>query len=158
MYDPSTATWYLRNEDNAGPPDAGVFRYGAPGWIPVVGDWDGNGTTTIGVVNPNAGGYLQWFLRNSNSAGAPDIAPFLYGLSGWQPVVGDWSGSGKTQLGVVAPGGNWYLGAGPNIVPFAYGASGWTPVAGTWVSDNLVTDLLNGKKQDRTALDAVFGG
>src|SRR6266508_2821436 len=32
-------------------PIAGLFAYGAPGWIPVVGDRDGNGHSTAGVVD-----------------------------------------------------------------------------------------------------------
>ena len=59
----------------AGAPDAGQFPYGAPGWVPVVGDWNGDGKTTIGVVDP---GSMTWYLRNENSAGAPDAAtPFV---------------------------------------------------------------------------------
>jgi hypothetical protein len=177
-FDPSTATWYLRNEASPGRPDAGVFRYGGPGWIPVVGDWDGNGTTTVGVVNPNGpGGTLQWFLRNGNSAGAPDIGPFSYGLSGWKPVTGDWAAPGKTTIGVVAPANDtWFLRTSntpgsPDITPFAYGGPGWTPVSGNWagpaataltaaesrgVSNNLVADLLATEVRRTRALDQVF--
>jgi hypothetical protein len=140
VFDPKTGTWYLRNEDNAGGPDAGTFAYGAPGWLPVVGDWTGQGKTTVGVVNPNGpGSTLQWFLRNSNSAGAPDIAPFAYGLSGWKPIAGDWTAQGRTTIGAVDPSTNiWYLRnsntpGSPDITPFAYGAPGWTPVTGNWV-------------------------
>src|SRR5262249_26519375 len=28
-----------------------------------------------------------WYLRNSNSPGAPDIAPFAYGAAGWVPLA-----------------------------------------------------------------------
>jgi hypothetical protein len=177
-FDPSTGTWYLRNEASAGAPDAGVFRYGAAGWVPVVGDWDGNGTTTVGVVNPNGpNGQLQWFLRNSNSAGAPDIAPFTYGLSGWRPIAGDWTGQGKTTIGVVGPANDtWYLRNSntpgrPDLTPFAYGGAGWSPVSGNWtgqaatalaaaantaVNNNLVTDLLAAGVHRTRALDQVF--
>ena len=33
VYDPTTATWYLRGSAGAGFPDR-VFQYGAPGWKP----------------------------------------------------------------------------------------------------------------------------
>jgi hypothetical protein len=36
-FDPSTATFYLRNEAGAGAPDAGQFAYGGAGFLPVVG-------------------------------------------------------------------------------------------------------------------------
>src|SRR5207253_3196320 len=89
MFDPTTATWYLRNRNAAGSPGAGPFTYGLPGWVPVAGDWNGDGTTTLGVVDP---GSMTWYLRNENSAGTPDAAPpFAYGLPGWKPVAGDWN-------------------------------------------------------------------
>jgi hypothetical protein len=162
VYDPATGTWYLRAEASPGAPDAGVFQYGGLGWLPVVGDWDGNGTTTVGVVVPNAGAYLQWYLRNSNGAGLPDVGPFLYGLSGWQPVAGDWSGSGHTGVGAVAPDGTWFLhnsanGGPPDATPFSYGAPGWAALSGSWVNNNLVTSLLAAKR-DTAAVDAVFAG
>ncbi len=74
------------------------FAYGGPGDIPIVGAWtgpipDGLMPTTIGVYRPpgtpfnnTTGG--QWLLRNSNSAGAPDIE-FAYGGPGDIPVVAE---------------------------------------------------------------------
>jgi hypothetical protein len=125
----------LRGSNSAGAPDAGKFAYGAPGWVSVVGDWDSNGTTTVGVVDPAT---ETWYLRNSNSAGAPNYTPFRYGAPGWIPVVGDWTGSGHTGIGVVDPAtGTWYLrtavGPGtPDAGQFKYGAPGWKPVTGDW--------------------------
>src|SRR5207248_261503 len=80
VFDPTTATWYFRN---AADPASASFSYGAPGWVPVVGDWDGNGTQTIGAFDPST---ATWYLRNSNSPGAPDIV-FQYGAPGWVPVA-----------------------------------------------------------------------
>src|SRR5262249_7778025 len=133
VVDPTTGTWYLRNENSPGAPDIEPFRYGAPGWTPVVGDWDGDGVTTIGVVNRQG----RWYLKTQNSPGAPDIAPFAYGAPGWKPVVGDWDGDGKTTIGVFDPAGKWYLrnsnGPGaPDLGPFPYGSATWVPVAGSW--------------------------
>src|SRR4051812_47526162 len=65
VFDPKTATWYLRNSNTAGGPDAGQFRYGSPGMVPVAGDWDGNGSSTPGVFDPKT---ATWYLRDSNSA------------------------------------------------------------------------------------------
>jgi hypothetical protein len=139
-YGHPAATWYLRNSNSEGPPDIPLFQYGAPDWVPVVGDWNGDGVTTVGVFDP-IGQFGQppatWYLRNSNSPGAPDFAPFAYGGAGWRPVVGDWDGDGITTIGVVNPLGTWYQrnsnspGA-PSVAPIAYGAPGWTPVTGDW--------------------------
>ncbi|MCC6420670.1 MAG: hypothetical protein IT429_20725, partial [Gemmataceae bacterium] len=140
------ATWYLRDSNSQGVPDVAPFAYGGPNWIPVAGDWDGDGVTTIGVVEPTT---MTWYLKNSNSPGAPDIAPFRYGHPGWIPVVGDWDGDGITTIGVYSPNGGfgqpaatWYLrnsnspGA-PDIAPFAYGSADWVPLAGDWDGDGI---------------------
>ena len=44
------------------------FAYGGGSYIPVNGDWDGDGSRTVGVYDPSTG---NWYLRNSNTAGAP---------------------------------------------------------------------------------------
>jgi hypothetical protein len=91
--------------------------------------------TTIGAVDPGSG---TWYLRNSNSPGAPDFTPFAYGAAGWLPVGGDWDADGSAGIGVVDPASStWYLRnanspGGPDVAPFAYGAPGWTPVVGDW--------------------------
>jgi hypothetical protein len=86
-----------------GPPDAGIFRYGGVGWLPVVGDWNGDGATTVGVLDPSS---ATWYLRNENSAGIADVAtPFRYGLPGWKPVAGDWNADGRTGISVLDPAG-----------------------------------------------------
>jgi hypothetical protein len=55
----------------------------------VAGDWDGNGTWTPGVLEPQ-GGVAVWKLRDSNSAGGPDVTPFAYGSTAVIPLAGDW--------------------------------------------------------------------
>jgi hypothetical protein len=99
----------------------------------VAGDWNGDGTTTIGVVDPTT---ETWYLKNSNTEGAPDYTPFQFGEPGWTPVVGDWNGDGKTTVGAVDPNGRWFLrnsndAGAPDFAAFAFGA-GAVPVAGTW--------------------------
>ena len=68
---------------------------------PVVGDWDGNGTDTVGLVDRHfSNGRSGWYLRNANSAGVADIQ-FEYGNAYDQPVIGDWDGDGKDGVGMV---------------------------------------------------------
>jgi hypothetical protein len=94
VVDPKTMTWYLRSANSAGAPTITPFQFGAPGWIPVVGDWNGDGITTVGVINPRTG---IWYLRNENSAGAPDAGIFHYGGTGWRGVAGSWRPQGSAQ-------------------------------------------------------------
>ncbi|HXS47176.1 MAG TPA: hypothetical protein VN756_06910, partial [Solirubrobacterales bacterium] len=67
-------------------------------WKSVTGDWDANGTTTIGVYDPASG---IWRLRNSNSGGGVD-GEFQYGGSVWATAItGDWDGNGIDTVGVL---------------------------------------------------------
>src|SRR5262249_51321231 len=65
-----------------------------PGWRPVVGDWNNDGRSDIGVVDLST---ETWFLRSSASGGLPDFGVFQYGLPGWQPVVGHWDGPNASR-------------------------------------------------------------
>jgi hypothetical protein len=56
--------------------------------VPVAGDYDNNGTDTVGVY---VAASAAFFLRNSNSSGPADLA-FTYGLINETPLVGDWDG------------------------------------------------------------------
>jgi hypothetical protein len=133
--DPATATWYLRSTASAGAPDAGAFVFGLPGWIPVLGDWDGHGVKTVGMFDPAT---ATWYLRNENSPGAFDAGVFQFGAPGWIPIVGDWTGTGRDGIGVVDPTtGTWYLRstASPGAADvgiFRFGAADWIPVVGDW--------------------------
>src|SRR4051794_34710002 len=72
-FDPRTGQW-LVNTGGPGAQDLG-FPYGLGGWLPVVGDWDGDGVDGVGVVDPSTG---MWHLRNHPSAGGPDVIPFEF--------------------------------------------------------------------------------
>jgi Putative Ig domain len=134
-FDSATGMWYLRNEANAGAPDAGQFQFGLSGWIAVTGDWNGTGETGIGVVDPTTG---TWYLRNEASAGSADAGIFQFGLAGWKPVVGDWNGTGHTGIGMVdLSSGTWHLrdeasGGAADAGTFQFGLAGWTPIVGNW--------------------------
>jgi hypothetical protein len=123
--------WYLRQVEGPGDPDL-VIEYGVPGDIPVIGDWDGDGVHTIGVVRGN-----RWLLRNSNRAGSPDH-DFVFGQPGDIPVVGDWDGDGRTGVGMVR-GNRWMLrnaiGAGSPNHDFTFGNGNGRPVTGDWNGD-----------------------
>ena len=134
--------WYLRNANSTG--GANVhFTYGNhETGFPVVGDWNGDGKDTIGVVKDEAG-RLGWNLRNSNSTGGAHIH-FTYGSAetGY-PVVGDWNGDGKDTVGVVRNDGfnhlEWHLrdsnSSGSTNRRFTFGSIFDFPVVGDWNGD-----------------------
>jgi peptidoglycan/xylan/chitin deacetylase (PgdA/CDA1 family) len=103
----------------------------------VSGDWDGNGTTTPGVVRGNT-----WYLRNSNSAGAADVV-LSFGSPSDRVVTGDWDGNGTTTPGVVR-GNTWYQRttndpADSTARVLAFGSSSDRMVTGDWNGDGTTT-------------------
>jgi hypothetical protein len=149
-------TWYLRDSLSTGVATS-TFRYGRPGDIPVMGDWDGDGDDTVGVVRftgPPGGPFeYTWFLRDSNGGGAATVTPFVFGdvrfvavdQLGTIPVVGDWDGDGDDTAGVLQYATDvdgpmrWNLrnsnSSGAPDLSFSYSRGRDVPVAGDWDGD-----------------------
>lgn len=138
-------TYFLRNSSSSGPADA-TFGFGAgtPGVKPLAGDWDGNGTTTIGLYNSATGSF---FLRNSNTPGAADIT-INFGPAGVGavPVVGDWDNNGTVTVGIFVPSSATFFLRNSNTpgnadIAFQFGAAPSTqaPVVGDWNNDGVDT-------------------
>lgn len=73
--------------------------FGLPDGTPVVGDWNGDGTSDIGV-------YLkgEWFLDlNGNGQWDEGDLWAKLGSEADRPVVGDWDGDGKDDIGIFGP-------------------------------------------------------
>ena len=101
------------------------------------------GNTKIGVFRPSTG---QWFLDLNGNGKLDDCqtdgCPAPFGQPGDRPVVGDWTGTGTSQLGVFHPRtGLWELDRNGNglwdgcILDFCltpFGKSRDLPVAGRW--------------------------
>ncbi len=125
-------------------PGNGVFRiyregakplritlgYGAD--TPVVGDWDGNGKTDVGVRRP---GLKEWMLRTSDGR----VRKFTYGWRSDVPVTGDWDGDGTTEVGVWRPSTATFrlrVSAG-DVRVTKLGSVGSLPVTGDWNGDGM---------------------
>jgi ELWxxDGT repeat protein len=120
-YDPATSTFYLRCANDSGYSDY-TFGYGEPhasdpdnAWLPIAGDWDGDGVDTVGLYDPRTS---LFYLSNSNKSGYADVV-FAFGPGGVQiqqpdgsqvlrghtyPVAGDWNGDGIDTVGIY----DWY--------------------------------------------------
>src|SRR5205085_1249430 len=111
------------------------FQFGGRNWIPLVGDWNHDGKDTIGVFDPAS---AMFYLRNSNSPGAPDAGQFQFGGSNWRPIAGDWNMDGSDSIGVVDPSrATFYLrnsnsSGNPDAGQFQYGSGTSLPLAGDW--------------------------
>jgi len=131
-------TWDVVNRNQNGiPPSQHIrFPYGRATDKPIVGDWNGDGIQTVGVVRGST-----WYLRNSNSTGSADIV-FSYGRSTDIPIAGDWDGNGTWTPGVIR-GNTWYLRnsntSGPADIVFSYGRSTDTPIVGDWDGNKTFT-------------------
>lgn len=127
--------FYLRNSLTAGSPDL-FIGYGLPTDKPIIGDWNGDGISTVGVVRDGT-----FYLRNSNSGGLPDIT-FLYGLPSDTPLAGDWDGNGTDTAGVFR-NGVFYLtnsnASGVGAIGVALGVGTDKPLVGDWDGDGIDT-------------------
>jgi hypothetical protein len=133
VFRPSNGLLYLKNSNTTGFADV-ALNYGLPGDYPVVGDWDGNGTVTIGIYRNGA-----FYLRNSNTIGFAEIV-FPFGQPGDQPIAGDWNGDGVDTIGVFRPSNAEFFlrnsnTQGPAQMDFFLGNPGDVGVAGDWNGD-----------------------
>jgi hypothetical protein len=93
LFRPSTGQWFLNRNANRSwnncKKDTCISGFGEAGDLPVIGDWDGTGTSKIGVFSPATG---EWFLDfNGNGKWDDGIDLHLsYGEPGDVPVVGKW--------------------------------------------------------------------
>ena len=113
-----------------------VLHYGNSPMIPIVGDWDGDGTDTVSAYDPTTG---RFYLSNDPATGTAQIT-LMYGNPGAQPLVGDWDGDGKDNIGV-RMGNTFYLRTTPVDQPgettatVAYGNPDDVPLIGDWDGD-----------------------
>lgn len=136
--------WHLRNSNSTGFADV-TFGYGSSSDFPIIGDWDGDGSDTIGIVRIKFGfiieecngAQLEWHLRNANSTGPADEV-FVFGCLGL-PLSGDWDGSGSDTPAVRPVGGvEWTLNNGFDDTPelvFSFGSLADFPIVGDWDGD-----------------------
>jgi hypothetical protein len=148
VFRPSTGQWYLdRNAngtfDNCTRDRCANLKNYVAGDLPVVGDWNGNGITNVGLFRPSTG---QWFLdRNGNGAWdscRKDVCVESFGRAGDLPISGDWDGTGRSTIGVWRPStGQWFLdyngngvwdGCSVDVCVAGFGAAGDIPVIGKW--------------------------
>ncbi|MGE0823669.1 MAG: discoidin domain-containing protein [Candidatus Binatia bacterium] len=147
VFRPITGQWFLDINGNGQldqfPTDAHLGPFGAPGELPVSGDWSGAGVTRIGTFDPVTG---KWrFDDNGNGrfdGCSIDRCAGPFGEGPATPVTADWTGDGISKIGVFFPNtGLWQLDLNGNgkfdgclvdscLGPF--GQLGDVPVVGQW--------------------------
>jgi len=149
VFRPSEGKWYL-DLNNNGQWDGvaggdGVFAFGLPGDIAVVGDWSGDGRTKLGTFRCPQTGICTWALDYGGKfAYDPGTVRFYsYGLPGDIPVVNNWNGTSNVdQIGIYRPMPNglalWIVdsnGTGtwePSSAVYQFGLATDLPVVGNW--------------------------
>ena len=149
-------TWYIRTTPTTGPANL-TFSYGRRGALadlPVVGDWDGNGSETVGIarITGEFPQVFRWHLRNRNSSGPADVTfefgipratDYLRGL----PVVGNFDPADDAyEVGYVTAdsgGLTWTIRrdttpTSPEVT-FRYGRADDRPLVGDWDGDGVDT-------------------
>lgn len=123
-----------------------TFNFGQPGDRPIVGDWDGDGVTTVGVYRAGT-----FYLTNTPFGETTEIVLPLYTPpaddptgSRSVPLAGDWDGDGKDSPGLRYDGAVFALWnrlevtIPDQVVPFGFPTD--YPIAGDWNGDQR-TDL-----------------
>ncbi len=106
------------------------FYFGNPGDKPFVGDFDGDGTDTVGLHRESTG--LVYF-RNSNTQGTAELE-FYFGNPGDRLIAGDWNGDGNDSPAVYRPSDRTFYFRYTNTQgnaddQFLWGWPHWVPVA-----------------------------
>ena len=118
-----------------------VYNYGLATDAPIIGDWDADGQDDIGVFRGISGNGV--FILDSNGNGywdGSDAADY-FGYDVDTPIIGDWNGDGRDNIGVVqAIGGYGIFILDSNgsdswdgeDVGYCYGLATDTPLVGDW--------------------------
>ncbi len=119
---------------------ADSFVYGNPGDVPLLGDWDCDGTRTPAMYRPTNG---FMYLRNSNTQGIADVE-YFYGDPADVPLAGDFDGDGCDTLAIYrADEGKIYvknsLGTGVADLDYFFGNPGDKPFVGDFDGDGVDT-------------------
>ncbi len=97
-FDPTLGTWSLDTTGDHQPDTS--FQYGSAGQIPVPGIFGGGSSTSVAVYDPTTDTWSVDFNDNQ----VMDDTPFVFGVPGAFPLVGDWDNDGDDDVGYFVPG------------------------------------------------------
>ena len=132
-----------------------VINYGAPTFVGLVGDFDGDTITDLAVYD---NGF--WYIDFFNDAVADKQVLFGGSTSIDTPVVADFNADGKADIAVYRNDGFWYidynLDGAPNSVTAFGGISGDMPVAADFNGDEIIDRAIY--RHGQWLIDFDFNG
>ena len=149
VYRPGSSRFYLDINGNGKWDGASVdvtYVMGTSGDQPIIGDWNGDGIDEIGVYRPSSSRFYLDSNGNGVWNGAAIDTTYVMGVSGDQPIIGDWNGDGIDEIGVYRPASRrFYLDANGNgvwngsaiDVTYVMGLVGDQPIIGDWNDDGI---------------------
>jgi hypothetical protein len=118
------------------------FGFGFGFAVTLTGDWDGDGRDSLGLYDPRD---RRFYLRNTLTAGAPDLWTVPIGPFGGIPYVGDWNGDGVDEFGIYAPTKRQFIfvdrNGQPMRPPVVFGDFDDLPLIGNWDGRDLDDEI-----------------
>ena len=132
--------WLLDRDGNGqwnGPSTDGLHFLGRAFDTPLTGDWSGADRTAIGFYRASEGMFLLDYDGNGEWNGDTIDRLYFWGVAPGLPVTGDWTGDGKTKVGIFRDD-RFELdmnGDGRPDRTILLGLAGDVPVVGDWNGD-----------------------
>ncbi|WP_316506074.1 hypothetical protein [Nitrosopumilus sp.] len=142
VYQPSSSSVFQFRDLNTNTDT--FFGWGTTAYVPLTGDWDGDGNEDIGLYfpAPTTDDDSIFFLKDMGPNPAADIV-YVWGTADHVPIIGDWDGDGGDDVGLYLPGStiSFFFRSdvqdpiGIPYNPIAWGSSAYEPITGDWDGD-----------------------